>query len=251
MKSPSLDVLLVSTFPTDASGLLVRSWLPRRRGLDHTNDRTTYAIQSPRGGGMVCAAGALEGSLEGRRRRNGPSTEWIGSSGALSTVGRQDDVSGFGPVPRLGSPNLCRCGDRRKSGWSGRNCTWHHHAPSENSRVQLHGRHQRDLRRDSRELNRAGAETAFVRRALHGESVTAAHLEHARQRLECETGWPHWVVSALVAGVAAVRGAAGRSAHSAATTGPIMTVDLAAPRLLKRTEDSRAESVQPTVGGLV
>ncbi|MGN7225883.1 hypothetical protein ACTHQW_06020 [Dietzia maris] len=41
--------------------------------------------------------------------------------------------------------------------------------------------------------------STIVRRAMRGESVTEAHKEHIYQRLVSATGWPHWIVSGVVA----------------------------------------------------
>ncbi|WP_370452382.1 glycosyltransferase family 4 protein [Dietzia sp. ANT_WB102] len=94
---------MVSALSTAVVAPRVRSWLRRRQSLDHPNGRSSHTVPTPRGGGLACAAGALAGSLAGRRFGNGPSAEWIGASAALGAVGRLDDMVGLGPLPRLGA----------------------------------------------------------------------------------------------------------------------------------------------------
>ena len=330
MKSPGLDVLLVSTFSTAAAGPLVRSWLRRRQSLDHPNDRSSHTVPTPRGGGLACAAGALAGSLAGQRRGNGPSTEWIGVSVALGAVGRLDDVSGMGPLPRLGAQAVAGAVTGARAGGlvgaafgtvavpavinafnfmdgingisGGTAAAWGlsvatQPALSPQLRAQgaltagmgvgflpynvptasmflgdvgsyllgsgiavtvvegsfLQGKpNPRGALRVIAPLALYLADTGItiIRRALRGESVTEAHREHAYQQLVHETGWPHWVVSTLVAGASAACGAAGRSTQGAGAIGPIVAGYLAAPGLLKRSGASKVKSAQSTVGGL-
>lgn len=73
--------------------------------------------------------------------------------------------------------------------------------------------------------------TTIVKRASRGESITQAHREHVYQRLVKETEWPHWLVSALVAGAAAVCGYVGRTSGVRVAVAPIVALYLAAPAL--------------------
>lgn len=57
--------------------------------------------------------------------------------------------------------------------------------------------------------------STILRRFFRGGSLTAAHREHAYQRLVQETGWDHWRVSLLVASAAAACGIASRSQDGA------------------------------------
>ena len=330
MKPPGLDALLVSAFSTAVAGPLVRSWLRRRQSFDHPNDRSSHTVPTPRGGGLACAAGALAGSLAGQRSGNGPSREWIGASVVLGAVGRLDDVSGLGPLPRLGVQAVAGAVTGARAGGlagaafgtvtvpaiinafnfmdgingisGGTAAAWGLSVatqPALSPQLRAQGALTAGMgagflpynvptasmflgdvgsyllgsgiavtvvegsflegKPDARgalgvlaplALYLADTGTTIVRRALRGESVTEAHREHAYQQLVHETGWPHWMVSALVAGATAVCGAAGRSAHSAAAIGPIVAGYLGAPGLLKRAGVSKTDSVDSTVGGL-
>lgn len=88
----------------------------------------------------------------------------------------------------------------------------------------------------------------IIRRLARGDAVTEAHREHAYQRLVHETGWPHWVVSGLVASAAASCGLVGRSRNGLAPVVLIVLLYLASPSLARRARSQQPESASVVSG---
>lgn len=106
MNHPATATLVATTLSTGAAGPLVRSWLHRRRSLDHPNERSSHSAPTPRGGGLACAVGAIVGATVSRMTGNGTTRAWLASSVALGAVGRLDDIVNLSAAPRLGAQVL-------------------------------------------------------------------------------------------------------------------------------------------------
>ena len=76
--------------------------------------------------------------------------------------------------------------------------------------------------------------TTIIRRAVRGDSVTAAHKEHAYQRLMQESGWPHWRVAGLVTLSSAACGVAARRSPGLYAIAPLACLYLLSPALVNR-----------------
>src|SRR5699024_5650319 len=72
--------------------------------------------------------------------------------------------------------------------------------------------------------------STIVIRLRRGETLTAAHREHAYQRIVQLTGWDHWMVSLLVSLASIGCGVASRSRQGSLLIAPIVASYLLMPR---------------------